>query len=63
MVKRLRLNQESDHEVAPAKGWDYQFFDTDLRGFAVCIIAPKLHGPFPNGSSQQRLGCYLLFAT
>ena len=37
MVNRLRLNEKSVREAEPAKGRDYQIFDTDVRGFAVCI--------------------------
>lgn len=37
MVNRLRLNEKSVREAEPAKGRDYQIFDTEVRGFAVCI--------------------------
>lgn len=37
MVNRLRLNEKSVREAEPTKGRDYQIFDTELRGFAVCI--------------------------
>ena len=37
MVNRLRLNEKYVREAEPAKGRDYQMFDTDVRGFAVCI--------------------------
>ncbi|MBW6494157.1 MAG: Arm DNA-binding domain-containing protein, partial [Burkholderiaceae bacterium] len=37
MVNRLRLNEKSVREAEPAEGRDYQVFDTDVRGFAVCI--------------------------
>ena len=37
MVNRLRLNEKSVRDAEPAKGRDYQIFDTDVRGFAVCI--------------------------
>ena len=37
MVNRLRLNEKSVREAEPVKGRDYQIFDTDVRGFAVCI--------------------------
>lgn len=37
MVNRVRLNEKSVREAEPAKGRDYQIFDTDVRGFAVCI--------------------------
>lgn len=37
MVNRLRLNEKSVREAEPTKGRDYQIFDTDVRGFAVCI--------------------------
>jgi Arm DNA-binding domain len=37
MVNRLRLNEKSVREAEPAKGRDYQIFDADVRGFAVCI--------------------------
>ena len=63
MLNRLRLNEKSGHQVVPAKGRNHQICDTDVRGFAVCIIASGLLEPFVNGSSQQRLGRYLLFAT
>ncbi|WP_322895632.1 MULTISPECIES: tyrosine-type recombinase/integrase [unclassified Yoonia] len=37
MVNRLRLNEKSVREAEPVKGRDYQIFDTDVRGFAVCV--------------------------
>ncbi len=37
MVNRLRLNEKSVRDAEPVKGRDYQIFDTDVRGFAVCI--------------------------
>ena len=37
MVNRLRLNEKSVREAESAEGRDYQIFDTDVRGFAVCI--------------------------
>ena len=37
MVNRLRLNEKAVREAEPAEGRDYQIFDTDVRGFAVCI--------------------------
>lgn len=37
MVNRVRLNEKTVREAEPADGRDYQIFDTDVRGFAVCI--------------------------
>ena len=37
MVNRLRLNEKSVREAELAKGRDYQIFDTEVRGFAVCV--------------------------
>jgi integrase len=37
MVNRLRLNEKSVRDAEPEKGRDYQIFDTEVRGFAVCI--------------------------
>jgi len=37
MPKRLRLNEKTVREAAAIKGRDYQVFDTDVRGFAICI--------------------------
>lgn len=37
MPKRMRLNDKSVREPRPVKGRDYQIFDTEVRGFAVCI--------------------------
>ena len=37
MPKRMRLNDKSVREPLPIKGRDYQIFDTEVRGFAVCI--------------------------
>jgi hypothetical protein len=37
MVTRVRLNEKAVREAEPADGRDYQIFDTDVRGFAVCI--------------------------
>lgn len=33
----MRLNDKSVREPLPVKGRDYQIFDTEVRGFAVCI--------------------------
>lgn len=37
MVKRLRLNEKAVREAPPEQGRDYQIFDAEVRGFAVCI--------------------------
>jgi len=37
MPKRLRLNEKAVREAPLIKGRDYQVFDTDVRGFAICI--------------------------
>lgn len=37
MVTRVRLNEKAVREATPAEGRDYQIFDTEARGFAVCI--------------------------
>ena len=37
MPKRMRLNDKTVREPLPVKGRDSQIFDTDVRGFAVCI--------------------------
>ena len=37
MVNRVRLNEKSVRDAESAEGRDYQIFDTDVRGFAVCI--------------------------
>ena len=37
MVKRLRLNEKTVREAAPEPGRDYQIFDSEVRGFAICI--------------------------
>ncbi len=37
MVKRLRLNEKVVREAPPEQGRDYQIFDAEVRGFAVCI--------------------------
>ncbi len=37
MPKRIRLNEKSVREAEPIKGKDYQIFDTEVRGFAICI--------------------------
>ena len=37
MLKRLRLNEKSVREAAPEPGRDYQVFDSEVRGFAICI--------------------------
>lgn len=37
MVNRLRLNEKAVRDAEPVLGRDYQIFDTDVRGFAVCI--------------------------
>lgn len=37
MVNRLRLNEKTVREAEPAERRDYQIFDTEVRGFAVCI--------------------------
>lgn len=37
MVNRLKLTEAVVRAAVPAEGRDYQIFDTELRGFAVCI--------------------------
>jgi len=37
MPRRIRLNEKSVREAEPIKGKDYQIFDTEVRGFAICI--------------------------
>ncbi|MCW1932311.1 tyrosine-type recombinase/integrase [Pararhodobacter zhoushanensis] len=37
MPERIKLTEKLLREAEPAPGRDYQIFDTDLRGFAVCI--------------------------
>ncbi|OUS03984.1 integrase [Rhodobacterales bacterium 52_120_T64] len=37
MPKRIRLNEKSVREAPLIKGRDYQVFDTEVRGFAICI--------------------------
>ena len=37
MVNRLRLNEKTVRDAEPAEGRDYQIFDSEVRGFAVCI--------------------------
>jgi len=37
MVKRLRLNEKNVREAPPLEGKDYQIFDSEVRGFAICI--------------------------
>ena len=37
MPKRVRLSEKVLREAIPAEGRDYQIFDDDIRGFAVCV--------------------------
>ncbi len=37
MPKRQKLTEKLVKDAIPAEGRDYQIFDTELRGFAVCI--------------------------
>ena len=37
MVNRQKLTEKVVRDAEPAEGRDYQIFDTDVRGFAVCI--------------------------
>ena len=37
MPKRMRLNDKAVRKPLPVKGRDYQIFDVEVRGFAVCI--------------------------
>ncbi|WP_114966374.1 tyrosine-type recombinase/integrase [Alkalilacustris brevis] len=37
MPKRVRLTEKVLREAIPAEGRDYQIFDDDIRGFAVCV--------------------------
>jgi len=37
MVNRQKLTEKVLRDAEPAVGRDYQIFDTDVRGFAVCI--------------------------
>ncbi len=37
MPKRVRLNEKVIKDAVPIAGRDFQIFDTEVRGFAVCI--------------------------
>lgn len=37
MANRLRLNEKTVRDAEPADGRDYQVFDSEVRGFAVCV--------------------------
>ena len=37
MVDRQKLSEKVLRDAEPAEGRDYQIFDTEVRGFAVCI--------------------------
>jgi len=37
MPRHIRLNEKSVKAAKQIKGKDYQIFDTDVRGFAICI--------------------------
>ena len=37
MPKRVRLTEKVLRDAIPAEGRDYQIFDDDIRGFAVCV--------------------------
>jgi hypothetical protein len=37
MPDRQKLTEAVLRNAVPAEGRDYQIFDTELRGFAVCI--------------------------
>ena len=37
MPKRVRLTEKVLRDAIPADGRDYQIFDDDIRGFAVCV--------------------------
>ena len=37
MPTRERLTEKLVRDAIPAEGRDYQIFDDDIRGFAVCI--------------------------
>ena len=52
MVNRLRLNEKCVREADPAAGRDYQIFDTDVRGFAVCIYRSGF-APSPSTIAMQ----------
>ena len=36
-VNRVRLTEKILRDAEPREGRDYQIFDADIRGFAVCI--------------------------
>jgi len=38
MVNRQKLTEKVLREAEPAEGRDYQIFDTEVRGFAACIL-------------------------
>ena len=37
MPTRERLTEKLVRDAIPAEGRDYQIFDDDIRGFAVCV--------------------------
>jgi len=37
MLERIKLTEKVLREAVPTVGHDYRIFDTDVRGFAVCI--------------------------
>jgi len=37
MRKRIHLSEKVVRDAVPAEGRDYQIFDDDIRGFAVCV--------------------------
>ena len=37
MVNRQKLSEKVLRDAEPAEGRDYQIFDTEVRGFALCI--------------------------
>ena len=37
MAERTKLTEKTLREAVPIVGRDYQIFDSELRGFAVCI--------------------------
>jgi hypothetical protein len=45
MPRRIRLNEKSVREAEPIQGKDYQIFDTEVRGFAICIYRSGSRSP------------------
>ncbi len=58
MVNRVRLTEKVVRDLVPAAGRDYRIFDSEVRGFAVCIYGSGSRAftlDYRHGGRQRRM--------